>query len=494
MINLVRNGMLVAASGIQGVLREQVKAALSYYRLETESSRGQISRVAVPVRMWAERPDGSIMFYAGYVPKICGLLAAHGCAVSSYTRMDRPDTLVYDLSRVNVHLLRPEQIKMLEAIVAWEGGQVVAGTGAGKSYFCAEVCKLYPTARIVFAAPTIDTVGTLRDYLAKNCGEEVGQVGGGKRHTRRITVSTYDSVTKITDVENCDILVVDEVHRAASEEYAKFFSSIQSPRKRFGLTATPEGRSDKAEWMIEGLFGPVVVDIPYYDSVKTGSVVPLEIVVHVNPYGPDPRIIDAARHQADKDRVALWMNRDRNALIVRDVAEMQQRLGDPQTLILVDRTEHLLALQALLPDYEIALGDTDQKTIDRINKKTGSAHTLATLASAKDRERIRRRFETGEARKVLATGVFTTGVSSNSCGLIALAAGSGASIAFRQSIGRGSRVEDGKEYAVCLMWEDTFHRAYHGRAARLITVARKEGHRITRIPITAGVSTWMPPS
>jgi superfamily II DNA or RNA helicase len=493
MIDLVRNGMLVAASGIHGHLRDQVKGLLEYYRLETENIRGKITRVATPVRMWAERPDGSIMFYAGYAPKICGFLQANGAPVTSYRRLDRPEPLAYDLSRIGAHELRPEQIKMIEALATWEGGQIVSGTGTGNSFVCARICRMFPAAKIVFAAPTIDTVATLKRYLTEHCGEEVGQVGGGRRFTRRVTCSTYDSILNVSDIENIDILVVDECHRAAGEEASRLFSSIQSPRKRFGLTATDDGRSDKAEWMIEGLFGPVIVDIPYQYSVQSGSVVPLEIVAHVNPYGPDPRIIDSARHQADKDRIAIWMNRERNALIARDVQEMHEILGAPQTLILVDKMEHLVALQQYLPDFEVAYGDVNQKQIDRINKKAGFQLTLEQF-SGDDRADLRKRFESGEAKKVLATSVFATGVSSNHCGLVAVASGSGASIAFRQSIGRGSRTNGDKAYAVCLMWQDTFHRAYHGRAKRLIQVAKDEGHRVTIIPITAGMASWTPPS
>ena len=492
MIEFVRSGVFVAASGIQGAAREQVKAALLYYRLETQSVAGRQQRVATPARMWSERPDGSIMFLAGYAPKIWGLLAALGCSPSSYTRLDRPEPLVHDLTNVDVHLFRPEQIKMLEALVAWDGGQIVSCTGSGKSWACAQICRLYPTAQMIFSAPTIDTVATLKRYLQENCGEEVGQVGGGKCHSRRVTVTTYDSVIKVAGIENCDVLIVDEVHRASSEGYAKLFGSIHSPRKRFGLTATPDGRSDKGEWMAEGLFGPVIVDIAYQESVASGSVVPLEIVVHANPYGPDPRLIDAQKHQADKDRAALWMNRDRNALIAQDVLAMMERLGGTQTLVLVEKTEHLLALKQFLPDFECAHGDVDAKKLARINKKSGMALTMEQITGDDDRDRIRKRFETGEAKRVLATSVFATGVSSNSCGLVALASGAGAPIAFIQSIGRGSRVEGGKEYAVCLMWEDTFHRSYHARAKKLMATAAKAGHSITKIPITAGVQTWMP--
>jgi superfamily II DNA or RNA helicase len=264
--------------------------------------------------------------------------------------------------------------------------------------------------------------------------------------------------------------------------------------KRFGFTATEGSRSDKADWLIEGLFGPVVVDIPYQDSVKSGSVVPLEIVVHGNPFGPSPIEIDRCTKQVDKDRMALWGNRGRNQLIARDVEELMGVLGNPQTLILVDKIEHLLALHQFLPDFEIAYGNLETKRLGKMNEQLGLDIAVGDIRGLKDREETRKRFERGEAMKVLATSIFATGVSSNYCGIVAVASGAGGKIAFLQSIGRGSRTNAGKEYAVCLMWEDLFHQTYRRRSQKLITAANSKGHRIHRIPANQEVRLWTPPS
>jgi superfamily II DNA or RNA helicase len=188
------------------------------------------------------------------------------------------------------------------------------------------------------------------------------------------------------------------------------------------------------------------------------------------------------------------MNRGRNQLIARDVTGLMGILGNPQTLILVDKIEHLLALHRELPDFEIAYGNLDQKNLAKLNSRLGSSLTKEDILNLKDRERTRKRFETGEARRVLATSIFATGVSSNACGLVAVASGSGAPIAFIQSIGRGSRTDDGKSFAVCLFWEDVFSRTYRSRSRKLIATAHAKGHRIHRIPASEGVERWTPPA
>jgi superfamily II DNA or RNA helicase len=494
MVTITRAGISVLVSGVPSVLIARLQELLSYTRLETQSIRGKITRVSIPVAMWSMRPDGSLLSYVGYVPKIMGFLSQAGVPITAYTRIDRQDALQYDLTRTRPELWRPEQVEFIKGFVEWECGLLVGPTGSGKSYICGEICKMYPAARIIFAAPTIDTVETLCRYLREHAGEEIGQVGGGKKHARRITVSTYDSVTSVSGIERCDILIADEVHRAASEEYAKSFAAITSPLKRFGFTATEDGRSDKAEWMTEALFGPIVVNIPYQASVASGSVVPLEIIVHENPFGPTQATLDLIRKQSEKDREAIWMNRGRNQLIARDVTGLMGVLGNPQTLVLVDKIEHLLALHHELPDFEIAYGNLDQKNLAKLNSRLGSSLTKEDILNLKDRERTRKRFETGEAKRVLATSIFATGVSSNACGLVAVASGSGAPIAFIQSIGRGSRTDDGKSFAVCLFWEDVFSRTYRSRSRKLIATAHAKGHRIHRIPASEGVERWTPPA
>jgi superfamily II DNA or RNA helicase len=451
-------------------------------------------RKATPVRMWSEQTDGSLLFMCGYVPKVCELLVASGISVDSYTRIDRTDTLEYDLSTVDIGSMRPEQIKMMETIVSSEGGQIQSPTGSGKTYFLGELCRLYPQANIIIAAPGIETVATAKRYLEEKFPGDVGQVGGGRSYSRRITVATYDSVIKVNNIEHCDILVVDEAHRAAAESYSKDFASIHSPLKRFGITATAKGRSDKCEWLTEGMFGPLVLKIEYQESVASGSVVPLEVIVHENPDGPTQDAVSMCRTQAMKDRMAIWRNQERNRRIAKDVYDIIAKLGgDPQVLVIAERIEHLLALKELLPDFEVAYGNLDAKGLKRINKRMGTTLQKEDVVTPKERNALRERYETGEAKRVLATGIFATGVSSNYCRVVAVTAGYAASIPFLQSIGRGSRTSEGKDFCICLIWRDMFCRTFKARSDNLIRAATGEGHRVTKIPADKGVDTWIPP-
>lgn len=481
--------------GCPPAIRELLKPLLTFTRIQRENVMGVLTPVEIESRMWSEREDGSIMFMSGYLPRVCGVLQQHEVSWTHIERLDNKEVLEYDLSWVTPGTVRMEQRAMLKAIVEWDCGLLVGATGVGKSVFCGFVAQLYPKANIIFSAPSIDTVATLHRYLSQTLKERVGQVGGGKRVSQRITVSTYDSVLNVSNIDHCNILVADEAHRASSESYARNFSAVARPIKRFGLTATPEGRSDRGEWMAEGLFGPVILDIGYQESVVSGSVLPMEVVVRENRHGPAADLINGMRNQVDKDRAALWLNRGRNELIAADVQAMYDHLGQPQTLVLVDKIEHLFALHRLLPDFEVAFGNFDAKAQKRIGERLEIVIDPEIIKGLRPRDEVRKRFETGVARKVLATSIFATGVSSNHCGLVGYASGAGAPIGFTQSLGRGSRTNAaaGKKFSVCLMWLDKFHGGYKNRGKKLINVAKSHGHRVHILAAGQGVETWTPP-
>jgi superfamily II DNA or RNA helicase len=479
-----------------GVALQVVKEALVFTRLEVVRKFGKSERPrAVRVEMSSDRGNGNIVFPVGYMSRVLGALRGRGLEVDpTVERVDTRPELFYDFSKVDFTKLRPEQLQMAEAFVKWDGGLIVSPTGSGKTVFCGAVAKMCPKARIIFAAPSIDTVATTVRYLRKDLHEKIGQVGGGQKNTQRVTVATYDSVTKVGHLENVDILIADEAHRSSSDEYANSFMAITSPIKRFGLTASPTGRSDKAEWRAEGLFGPIILTVEYYDSVASGSIVPLKMILHDNVHGPSQAALQGMRTDADRDRAALWANKARAQLVAKDILDAQDILGDPQTLILVSRLEHLLCLWEYLPDYEIAFSDVDEGKLEKMNRRLGTAYDYKMLRKwASRKDEIRTRFETGEAKHVLATEVFATGVSANSCGLVACASGSGASIAFIQSIGRGSRVDTGKSYAVVLVWDDRFSETYHRRALKLANVAADQGHEVIRLGAQQSLRSWIPP-
>ena len=352
---------------------------------------------------------------------------------------------------------------------------------SGKSYGMREICAIYPDKNIIIAAPGIESVATLNRYLSEKFPGQVGQVGGGKRHTRRITIATFDSLMKVDTLGDTDILIVDEVHRAPAAKYAISIAACVSAVKRFGFTATADGRGDGAELLNTGMFGDIVLNIAFYEAAGRGEVVPVHLIIHEHTKGPNGEMLKNMQ-QANKDRRAIWRNDERNRLIANDARSLAEAADDPQILIIVGKAEHAYALGKLLPDFRIVTGDLDKKAREKLARRGVDFETQG-VCSKKDREAFRGQFEQGKLRRVIATEIWSASVSSNDCDIVIFASGSGSTITFLQSLGRGTRVnkETDKQITTGVVYRDMFAPAYKARSDKLIKAAKSQGHQMTKV-------------
>jgi len=479
-VSITRRGILVSVSGLTRQMAESLQAQLQYSHKSMD--KGRVAQTDVR-RLWAMQDDGSLLTNCGFVFLVYRVVESMGGKVESYKRIDRQDiSLKPDMSQVDSSTWREGQREMLSTFVANEGGLIVSPTGSGKSYGMREICAMYKDARIVIAAPGVDSVETVARYVRDRLPGQVGQVGGARRSTNRVTCSTFDSLVKVDHFDEIDILVVDEVHRAPAKSYAEILGSLSSPLKRFGFTATDSGRSDNAELVNTGLFGPVLVDIPYYTAVERGEVVPIHCIVHEHNFGPSPQHIKSIQSIPRRDKLAIWRNDARNRMIVEDIKQIIDRDPDTQILVLTAKVDHLYQLFRMLEPlgFEPVTGNLTKKKVEEYQRR-GVPITYKAITNNKKRNWQRRRFEIGEMRRVIATEVWSQSVSSNECSVSYFASGSGASIVCLQTIGRTSRVDGdrGKTHGTVIVPRDMFYPAYKARSDKLIRAIKRQGHKVT---------------
>lgn len=150
-----------------------------------------------------------------------------------------------------------------EALAAWERhagqGVVVLPTGAGKTVLALMAIARLQTPTLV-VVPTLELLeqwrGTLVDRLGVNA-DSVGQLGGGRRDLRPLTVATYDSASmRGRALPGFGLLVVDEAHHLPAATYRTIARKVDAPY-RLGLSATPE-RADGRHVDLAHLVGPEV--------------------------------------------------------------------------------------------------------------------------------------------------------------------------------------------------------------------------------------------
>lgn len=380
----------------------------------------------------------------GYIPKILETLARENiaCTFSDITPVSKRGADVYtprwDLLEGRVEW-RPKQDVCVANISVSLGGQIIAPPAFGKSYVMRTCGMLYPKAKIHISIKRADlvedTVRIMRELLPS-----VGQVGDGKKEFgHRITVFTAGSLHHSDG--DADFLFVDEAHEMMTPNYANTIARTYNLTRCFALTATPE-RKDGADAKLEYLFGPEIFYMTWPEAVELGLILPITVQwvpIHMD-YNPCH-----GKEGVPKLRWGVWRNDYRN----QKIAEVANRHDDDeQVLILVQTLEHAVYLHQHLPHFTMVYGQASDnaEAIEGFirNKMLPDNYRPVT---ADQRLAYKKQFEQNTLKKVIATDIWSTGVSFNQLGVLIRADARGAGNLDEQGPGRVSRIhpESGKE-------------------------------------------------
>jgi len=275
------------------------------------------------------------------------------------------------------------------------------------------------------------------------------------------------------DPADIDVLIIDEVHGAGSEDAfnkLRLFSSCRI----YGFSATPFGRHDKADMAPSALCGPIRVDLDYKCSVEAGANVPL----HVYTYVAKGRSDLASMPDWLKDRLGIVRNTDRNKL----AAHVCRQIPESDQVLVVCRTlEHVLRLKQVFPsDYVCVSRKPDlEREAELVN--------MGLLPSPCDfrsdirfDEEAQTEFEAGTLKKVIATPIWREGVDFPHLRWLVRMDGTVNEIACIQIGGRLARRTKDKGVAVLIDFYDKFSDFSFRSTARFARYA-KEGWCVQHI-------------
>ncbi len=281
--------------------------------------------------------------------------------------------------------LRPFQQVAVNGMLARDFGTLSSATGSGKT-----IMALYMVARraqpALIIVHTKDLASQWRQRIETFLGiaaDNVGMIGGGEKVVgEEITIALVQSLYKcVEDVaEHIGFLVVDECHRCPSRTFTEAVTGFDS-KFMLGLSATP-WRRDKLSKLIFWHLGDVHHEVDKNRLVKTGDVLPAEIIIRKTRFKPyhDPV------NEYSKMLSELTADTERNVLIASDVARETER-NTGICLILSDRKGHCENLRALLK-YRFKI----------------EAELLTGDLSMDERREVIERLNQGEAKVVVATG------------------------------------------------------------------------------------------
>lgn len=450
---------------------------LTYFRRFQDGGNPQTARFE-KTELFAFDDDGDVLVQAGLMSRMFSHMREYGYDPS----VDDRRGLVLpppDYSKLDLQTLREDQLKMIAAVVANDRGILEGPTGSGKSFVIRQLCKMWSSAKVIICSPVMGVLHTAVEELkATFPKDQVGMCGDGFKDVCRITCSTNKSLG-YCDLDGCQLFIFDEVHRAAAPETSRVIAKVRNAR-RYGFSASPDGRSDLADLEAEAMFGPIIYKDTYQEAQVRGSVVPIEVYMISCYSAPNVDYDDTIV----LERNLLWKCDQRNQLIARAVRWLQGQFGvEVQIQIIVAKVEHAVHLASLLPDFELVYGSmdaSDRKKWERRKLIPENKHPITST----EREEMRRAFHDGTMRRVISTHTWGTGLDFPHLGAVIRADGGSGKIDNTQLSGRVTRPSDGKQIGVIVDFDDVNNRRLSARAKKRMGSYRGKGWKITSLRLS----------
>jgi superfamily II DNA or RNA helicase len=343
------------------------------------------------------------------------------------------DMSVYEpqWDRVKDVTWRYRQKATIKAMIKNERGRICWPTGAGKTFTITQICRLFPKARIDISTNSVDVINDIYISVSKACTSVAMISSKSKMRHARINCVSGKSLHHMDG--KADILIIDEGQEWATDDSMEKLARYRYA-KVFMFSANRIGdRADKADFELRGVFGEELSYISYQEAVDHDMVVPMEVRWYNCSMAKNP--CQNVENSIIKKKRGIWHNRERNRLIAKIVSEFDD---EDQVLIVVDTVSHAMHLKRELPTFTLCHGEIDFS--DRLKyEQKGFISKDEPMMTFERRMRIKKRFETGKIKKVIATGVWNRGVDFRNLAVLVRADGKNSRIADTQVPGRVSR-------------------------------------------------------
>ncbi|PXX89549.1 ATP-dependent helicase [Marinobacter vulgaris] len=364
--------------------------------------------------------------------------------------------------------LRPYQQEAVDATLdhfrkSDESAVIVLPTGAGKSLVIAELARL--------ARRRILVLTHVKELVEQNHAkyQSYGLMGGifsaglkRKERGHQVTFASVQSVSANLDQfrDEYSLVIIDECHRVSGEETSQYQRIIELLRQQndslkvLGLTATPYRLA--MGWIYRYHYRGFVrgsgedQDKPFVNCIYE---LPLSYMIN-RGYLTRPELVNAAVTQYDfsalpQDRFGEYAEKDVNQLlgkhqrVTRAIIEQVMELAVERkgVMIFAATVDHAWEITGYLPEHQTALvtGATDLK----------------------DRDLLIQRFKQRQLKYLVNVSVFTTGFDAPHVDFIAILRPTQSVSLYQQIVGRGLRLDEGKQDCLVIDYAGNHVNLYH---------------------------------
>lgn len=308
-------------------------------------------------------------------------------------------------------------------------------TSSGKSLiiYCLVRYLIAKKKKILIVVPNISLVEQLfsdfkNDYGWDKAFENICLNYGGKELdiSKNVLLTTWQSVYKKDPYffKDFGALIIDETHQLQAKCISDIASKCVNASFRMGLTGTmPTGECEKNN--VIGFLGPVIHKVMSKELIDKGVISQIKIRNLILNY-PDSMKHARASYQKEVDDINSY--EDRNKALDYIIEQTKEK---ENMLILVTKIEHL----KIVKEY-IKKRYPNKKVYDIYGSTDGES-----------REKIRKQLEKEDDCILVASyGTFSTGSNVKKLHYIVLYSSYKSQIKVLQSIGRGLRKHESKEF------------------------------------------------
>ena len=395
----------------------------SYFVKKAMAKRG-VKNFDGVVRMYK---DGKVPI--GFYHKLKELLKQYGEYANKMVIIYEKDKRVFNKTQIATpHLndveLRPYQKAAVKHIINSKISMTEIATGAGKTVMAAEIIKTLGNKTLFVVDRNIlltQTKKVFEDYGLRF----IGSVTAGKQSWGDVTIASIQTLTQLIKKKDkevlrqiglCDVVIVDEAHGAKSKSYQTLMKHVGA-EYRIGLTGTAYADGNSSLELYKS-FGFPDYKITNKELIDSGHLTPCECTF----------LKYEAGHILNGDYSEVYDQILKVEYRLRIVEEICATHKHDNTLIMVDKIEHIIITKELLKQYNI--------------------HVIQGATNIKERDTILKTIKSSSGNILIATSqIIQKGVDIPNLDVIINYTANLGTVKTRQSLGRVLRTSKGKDKA-----------------------------------------------
>lgn len=335
-------------------------------------------------------------------------------------------------------------------------------TGSGKSLTISLCLEYFRRKGLkgVLVVPNINLLtqfaSDIKSYNLSELHSSIITFGGGSKKLKQLkdsnqslnsgdlVITTWQSLSKLEPefFKSIDYIICDEVHKFSSSCTSQLVQDSGFAKFKLGFTGTlPDAKTQKMTLI--GLFGIPDNIISSSELIEDGRGTPIHITgVKLRHSGETAA--EVSRYSEYLDRLKITLSAPKRNETISNIALQASSRKEGSTLVLFTLIEHgfqIFKEIAKSKDFEV-----NEKTPNLEEMQKHHLYFMSGQTSAKDREAIRKLMdEDPEAILVANYALLSTGVNIKSLRFAIFASPVKSSVVVAQSLGRGIRLNEGKQ-------------------------------------------------